>query len=719
MERNAVRLLREVLAQIESGPDAQEKLRAYVKNSGVPREDRMRGGFAWLDLEGGWYNVDGHADLVPFEEGEDVGVEEMNDAGFVRVGWQKGRGTWFLYVEHRGMTPSQREAVALEAERRKAKIVWDDSRQQRAQLVSPSFVRLFHTSEDESVNEAASGADDAKYLAAVKRGDMKACQRMVDAAAKKAGYNIGPVWHGTDWKRFKDNRFDPRRIAQFLTIGRGFFFTDSKEAAAGHGDPRAFYLSIHNPFSWKRVMTRLPRGHHSPEEMVRDDVWDIYGEEVWDAISSGDRGSSRILDANGIDGVIGPGEWNAENWKGTKEPPGFWTWQFLQYVVWHPEQIKSADPVVYDDQGKVIPLSRRFNPGSADIREARSSSKRVHTGVILGATQIERDGESVVGVGQTKSRWFPDLGYDDYHAGHISHPWIWSETGDVDEATPEMDAFVPYDAWVYDVGTKRLFMWTLGNEGRVCRHAASAAGEHLLRKYGISGDMQTRAIGEGVDGTIVPTREEIRGRSTRLPFFYHVGPLGEYDRESSKWGHGGIFGVSRIKDAAALFRPGVRGIAIRGPFRIYEIDDVENGSYDIMRGITTDAQWLSYATRVAKALSMGDPPWIPPKGSFGVTVFRDFHRALRDGLEAAGFDGWWMGGEIVIWNSEKLNDRSRRSAFLAKESVEPHQKGVRESALDAALDDAVEKVEKHQRDTRYRTRPERSRRRNDKRRRRW
>ena len=38
------------------------------------------------------------------------------------------------------------------------------------------------------------------------------------------------------------------------------------------------------------------------------------------------------------------------------------------YVVFEPQQIKSADPVTYDDAGDVIPLSQRFRPTSPDIR---------------------------------------------------------------------------------------------------------------------------------------------------------------------------------------------------------------------------------------------------------------------------------------------------------------------------------------------------------------
>lgn len=45
------------------------------------------------------------------------------------------------------------------------------------------------------------------------------------------------------------------------------------------------------------------------------------------------------------------------------------------YVVFNPNNVKSADPVTYDDNGNVIPLSERFNEAKSDIRyQARSSN---------------------------------------------------------------------------------------------------------------------------------------------------------------------------------------------------------------------------------------------------------------------------------------------------------------------------------------------------------
>ena len=44
-------------------------------------------------------------------------------------------------------------------------------------------------------------------------------------------------------------------------------------------------------------------------------------------------------------------------------------------MVYNPNQIKSADPVTYDANGNVIPLSQRFNPESDSISYSVISSK--------------------------------------------------------------------------------------------------------------------------------------------------------------------------------------------------------------------------------------------------------------------------------------------------------------------------------------------------------
>ena len=41
---------------------------------------------------------------------------------------------------------------------------------------------------------------------------------------------------------------------------------------------------------------------------------------------------------------------------------------FTEYIAFNQEQIKSADPITYAEDGSVIPLSERFDPTNNDIR---------------------------------------------------------------------------------------------------------------------------------------------------------------------------------------------------------------------------------------------------------------------------------------------------------------------------------------------------------------
>lgn len=49
--------------------------------------------------------------------------------------------------------------------------------------------------------------------------------------------------------------------------------------------------------------------------------------------------------------------------------------QLFSIIPRYPNQIKSADPVTYDDNGNVIPLSERFNKNNNDIRFRKVNDK--------------------------------------------------------------------------------------------------------------------------------------------------------------------------------------------------------------------------------------------------------------------------------------------------------------------------------------------------------
>ena len=157
---------------------------------------------------------------------------------------------------------------------------------------------------------------DAQYMAAVEAGDIEAAQELVDQAAKEAGYEIGPVYHGTN----KD--FNVFLAGVWGTVA----FADSRETAQkiyaegrsqSGGSPRVVdaYLKISNPYTAKSHLGAIAKAED--------------------------------LKNQGFDGVIADTGVTA---------------------VFNPNQIKSADPITRDDAGNVIPLSERFNEQSVDIR---------------------------------------------------------------------------------------------------------------------------------------------------------------------------------------------------------------------------------------------------------------------------------------------------------------------------------------------------------------
>jgi hypothetical protein len=163
---------------------------------------------------------------------------------------------------------------------------------------------------------------DRDYMAAVEAGDMEAAQRIVDEAARAAGFK--QMWHfGTDLN------LDPKR---------GAFYTTSQEAAAkswgeGRGDIgklyRVFIQSLKPAVEGQNI---LSSSFMTPE-------------------------LSGLLKERGFDSAIGGRDWKRGD----------------ELAVFSQNQIKSADPITRDDSGNIIPPSQRFNPATSDIRASRQS----------------------------------------------------------------------------------------------------------------------------------------------------------------------------------------------------------------------------------------------------------------------------------------------------------------------------------------------------------
>lgn len=305
-------------------------------------------------------------------------------------------------------------------------------------------------------------ADDAAYMEAVEAGDMETAQRMVDEAAKAAGYTQ-KGYHGTN-ADFYEFDWDETQRADAGFYGRGHYFATRKGVAAMYGK-RVITAALKNPkpFNFAKEMytvngTYLGKGASSNVLTkgisfainMAEKFPNIFGERTFGAYDTFNGGGIELKwsdlqktlddfladkDFRIIQFQDGHYEWFYEkpgNWR------SFYTHNYYQskaeaeqekisaaieilfnkvykadvpisaaayylggdmdaanafseqlkergysgviqsengdeIVIFDASNIKSADPVTYDDDGNVIPLSERFDPEQADIRWSAAS----------------------------------------------------------------------------------------------------------------------------------------------------------------------------------------------------------------------------------------------------------------------------------------------------------------------------------------------------------
>lgn len=200
---------------------------------------------------------------------------------------------------------------------------------------------------------------DDEYTQAVKSGDVERQQELVDQAADKNGYTM-EVYHGTptggftqfkDWSYFTENKsYADRYNHPSASSIRGYAVQETK--------PMTYALRM-NPgrvFDTRKAKERnlfnKARMEYGMSELQDSGVPDwTDGRDLIEYIEENNLPYDTIILDEGGDG--GYGEEVVKR--------GF------SYVT-RSNMIKSAEPVTYDDQGKVIPLSERFSKESNDIR---------------------------------------------------------------------------------------------------------------------------------------------------------------------------------------------------------------------------------------------------------------------------------------------------------------------------------------------------------------
>lgn len=194
---------------------------------------------------------------------------------------------------------------------------------------------------------------DAEYMAAVKAGDTAKAQEIINKAAKDAGYTIGPVYHGTKRKFWVFNAAKGRVNAVRDAVRTPAFFSFNKEFAEDYAN------------------YGRPEGDRKPTRLI---TAFIKAESLWDYRKKAD--AQKAAQAGFAAEQLKTGDWRAI------ESPKFQKWlrdngyngfvnreRFADNIaVFDSSQVKSADPITYDNKGNIIPPSQRFQPTKPDIR---------------------------------------------------------------------------------------------------------------------------------------------------------------------------------------------------------------------------------------------------------------------------------------------------------------------------------------------------------------
>ena len=205
-----------------------------------------------------------------------------------------------------------------------------------------------------NVNKKLSDRDSAKldrdYMAAVKRGDMETAQRMVDEAAKGAGYTK-QGYHGSH--------------ADFTVVDGWLWTSRDRDVAKNYYGRRPRESKNNAPndiYGVYSVRYRLGKNllidadSNSWGELpvTEDEYVGVYVNEDGDITTNA---MAEWAESHGYDSITFENVYDGGAAATTVD------------VVFNPNRdAKSTVPVTYDDNGNVIPLSERFNKKNLDIR---------------------------------------------------------------------------------------------------------------------------------------------------------------------------------------------------------------------------------------------------------------------------------------------------------------------------------------------------------------
>ena len=213
---------------------------------------------------------------------------------------------------------------------------------------------------------------DADYLAAVERGDMETAQRMVNEAAEAAGYAQ---------KVYRVDAYEGDKT-RYKNVQGGVFYAESLDyfdhSDTGHrrADAKPFFLNTTGFFDPMNEMRNLIVNSWG-DILGRESDFEKFGIEDETFDDRGQYNDGEEILVTSTDGLAYAAQKQGYNGVILRDIPQNDGRAFTEYAAYNSNSVKSADPVTYDDNGNVIPLSERFNPENEDIRfSARTDEQR-------------------------------------------------------------------------------------------------------------------------------------------------------------------------------------------------------------------------------------------------------------------------------------------------------------------------------------------------------
>ena len=260
---------------------------------------------------------------------------------------------------------------------------------------------------------------DSEYLELAKNPEQnkEKLQAMVDEAAKAAGYDTTRYYHGTS-ERFTS--FDIRKSNKINDFGQAIYLTNDLANAQGYsGKNGIFNADLMNNLdayaagiadgqydfeteysewvdaynnAWDERAKQIEESGHVLELYSKMEKPFVVAEDVQisveeakkiaagdkdllhyiEFLASGKDHISTALLANNSSAIGLPAALRKAGYDGIEDRTVNEKFRLfkgtIHRIVFDATNVKSADPITYDDNGNIIPLSERFNAGNDDIR---------------------------------------------------------------------------------------------------------------------------------------------------------------------------------------------------------------------------------------------------------------------------------------------------------------------------------------------------------------